>query len=504
MDRRGFLATLGSFALCTAACSLDLDDAPPRARPNLLLITADDMNWDAVGAFGCPVPGSTPNIDRLAAGGMRFERGHVTVAVCEPSRSAMMTGRYPHRSGGEGFYYVRFGDVPILPDILRRRAGYRVGILGKVKHSTPHADFQWDMVQDMPELGQGRNPQAYHDYASGFIREAKAAGAPFFLMANSHDPHRPFHGNDQAKWYDPATQDPPAVIPSRTFKPDEVTTPGFLPDLTDVRLEVSEYYSSVRRCDDTVGRILDALVENGVEGDTLVIFISDNGMSFPFAKTNCYLNSTRTPWIMRWPGRIPSESVDRAHFVSGIHITPTMLEAAGLEPVDGIDGQSILPLFAGVDQPGRDMVFTQFFQTSGRNNYPMRCVQDRRFGYIFNPWSDGETAFRNESQAGRTFRAMREAATDDPALAARVDLFLHRCTEELYDLAADHNSLVNLAGDPAHAADLERMRAALGAWMERTGDPALEAFRNRDSREAAERLLDRMAEELKPPSAPAG
>ena len=70
---------------------------------NVLLITADDMNWDAVGAFGCPTDGTTPNIDRLAAGGLRFNHGHVTIAVCQPSRSALMTGRYPHRSGGEGF-----------------------------------------------------------------------------------------------------------------------------------------------------------------------------------------------------------------------------------------------------------------------------------------------------------------------------------------------------------------------------------------------------------------
>ncbi len=90
---------------------------------NILLITADDMNWDAVGAFGCLTEGTTPNLDRLADESMRFNHAHVTIAVCQPSRSALMTGRYPHRNGGEGFYHLRFEGVPILPNLLRQ-AGY--------------------------------------------------------------------------------------------------------------------------------------------------------------------------------------------------------------------------------------------------------------------------------------------------------------------------------------------------------------------------------------------
>ena len=113
-------------------------------RPNILLITADDMNWDAVGAYGCPVAGTTPHIDQLAAAGMCFDHAHVTIAVCQPSRSTLMTGRYPHCSGGEGFFPLRRPGVPILPQILRA-GGYRLGILGKVGHSTPYADFEWDM-----------------------------------------------------------------------------------------------------------------------------------------------------------------------------------------------------------------------------------------------------------------------------------------------------------------------------------------------------------------------
>ncbi len=456
-------------------------------RPNVLLITADDMNWNAVGAFGCPVQGTTPHLDRLAAEGLRFERAHVTIAVCQPSRGALMTGRYPHRSGGEGFYHLRFAGIPILPALLRE-AGYAVGILGKVGHSTPYADFKWDMAHDQAELGAGRNPAVYHDHAKAFCTQAAEQGQPFFLMANAHDPHRPFYGNDKPEWYDGRTS-PPAAVPSRVFRPEEIEVPGFLPDLPEVRLEVAEYYSSVRRCDDTVGRLLDVLDETGTRDDTLVVFLSDNGMAFPFAKTNCYLNSTRTPWIVRFPGRVRPGAVDTEHFVSGIDLAPTILQAAGAAQPHGMDGASFLPLLRGEAQPGRDKVFTQFHQTSGRRNFPMRCVQTARLGYIYNPWSDGVRAFQNESQSGRTFKAMVRAAAEDASVGARVELFVHRVPEELYDLHNDPDALHNRVDDPRFEGELQNLRQELSAWMRRTGDPAAGAFEARNSSAAREEFL---------------
>jgi N-sulfoglucosamine sulfohydrolase len=174
---------------------------------NILLITADDMNWDAVGAYGSPVADATPNIDRLAAEGMRFDYAHITISVCQPSRSVLLTGRYPHRCGGEGFFTLRFPGIPILPGVLRD-AGYRVGVLGKVVHSTPYKKFQWDLSYNVNDLGHGRNPALYKQYAKEFFDDAAALGKPFFLMANSHDPHRPFYGNDDPSWYQPGSDLP--------------------------------------------------------------------------------------------------------------------------------------------------------------------------------------------------------------------------------------------------------------------------------------------------------
>ncbi|MHC5056135.1 MAG: sulfatase family protein [Planctomycetota bacterium] len=443
---------------------------------NILLITADDMNCSTVGAYGCGVPGATPNIDRLASEGVRFEHGHVTIAVCQPSRGALASGRYPHRSGIEGFEHLGnyshiTGDVPVITESLRA-GGYLCGILGKVGHSTPNTAFQWDMSYDMNDLGHGRAPDVYAGHVKGFVERAAREGRPFYLMANSHDPHRPFYGNDRAEWYKGGAR-PPAAKPSHVFRPEEVEVPGFLPDLPDVRREIAEYYSSARRCDDTVGAILRALAETGAERNTLVMFLSDNGMALPFAKTNCYLHSTWTPWIVRWPGVVEGGRVDSEHFVSGIDFMPTALEAAGLPLPAGMDGRSFLSVLRGERQEGRDVVFTQFHQTAGRKRYPMRCVQDRRFGYIFNPWADGERVFRNESQSGRTMKAMREAAATDPVIASRVELFLHRVPEELYDFRDDPDARTNLVADPRYAPDIDRLRARLEAWMERTTDPAL-------------------------------
>ncbi len=485
--RRRFLkaAGLGSALLAAGQLSAFGADEQKR-RPNILLITADDMNWNAPGCFGGRTPDITPNIDRLASEGMRFEHAHVTIAVCQPSRSVLMTGRYPHRNGAEGFQPID-KNVPTLQEQLHK-AGYLQGILGKVKHLAPLEKFMWDMVEDYQDLGCGRNPELYYKYAGDFLRQAAKQKKSFFLMANSHDPHRPFHGSAQEqKKFAKVLKDIPA--PSRVYTGEEIEVPGFLPELPDVRKEIAQYYSSVRRCDDTVGAVMRALRESGQAGNTLIMFLSDNGMALPFSKTNCYLQSTRTPWIAAWPGRIKPGTVDKQHFISGIDFMPTALDAAGAAIPGGMDGSSFLPVLLGKRQPERDKVFTQFHQTSGRNRYPIRCVQNHRFGYIFNPWSDGQRVFKNESQSGLTFNAMKAAAQKDDSVAARVRLFQYRVVEEFYDFKNDPDGLHNLINDPDYKEQIEKLRKDMLDWMKKTGDPALNSLENRTSPEALKKFM---------------
>jgi N-sulfoglucosamine sulfohydrolase len=371
-------------------------------RLNVLFITADDMNYDTPGFTGCLTPDITPNLDRLASQGLRFVHAHVTVAVCQPSRECLMTGRYPHHNGATGFYPVR-PAVPTLMEALKA-AGYQLGIMAKVGHLAPPEKFPWDYKYDAGNLGQGRDPSLYYRSAKEFFAKAKESGKPFFLMANSQDPHRPWAGSDaennrgegkkgkqkKARKAAAGNEDdsvagsasyPP---PARIYKPEEVKVLGFLPDLPGVRKEMAQYYSSAHRCDETVGEVLRALKEAGLEDSTLVMFLSDNGISMPFAKSNCYLTSTRTPWLVRWPGKVKPGLVDTNHFISGIDFMPTILEATGLPAPAGMDGRSFLPVLLGGEQIGRDRVFTCYNETSGRRSYPMRCLQTRLYGYLYN------------------------------------------------------------------------------------------------------------------------
>lgn len=443
-------------------------------RPNILLMLADDLNYNSVGCFGCPVEDITPNLDRLAAEGMRFDNAHVTIAVCQPSRQCLLTGLYPHRNGAPGFMPIA-DDIPTLTELLHKE-GYYNGIIGKLAHAAPMEKYCWDYAYKMMDAEHcfGRSPYLYRKSSEAFFEQVKSEGKPFFLMANTHDPHRPFAGSEDEKTRFWGFN----TYAERYYTPEEAWVPGFLPDLPDVRRELAQYYSSVRRGDQSMGAVLDALEQAGLAENTLVVFMSDNGMAFPFAKANCYLNSTKTPFIVRWPGHIAPGSRNSVNYIGGVDFTPTVLEATGLTGRLETDGLSYLPLLLGQAQPERtDIVYTQFNLTSAFNSYPMRCVQSRDFGYIYNSWSDGETAYKNESQSGLSFNAMSAAGETDPAIASRVEFFVHRCREEFYDFRNDPDALHNLIDDPAYQEQIKWFRDRLHENMTATQDPVLEEFR---------------------------
>ncbi len=456
--------------------------AEERQPLNVLLFTADDLNWDSLGCYGCSLPNISPHLDTFASQGLRFHRAHVNVAICQPSRGVLATGRYSHRSGITGFNQTRL-PIPTVMESLREH-GYLTGILGKVGHSTPKANYRWDFAHDQPDLGQGRDPQKYYQYSQEFLNRCRQEGKPFYLMVNSHDPHRPFYDPDKP----PYGKD--EVVPTQLYQAMQAVVPGFLPDLDGVREELSHYFNSVKRLDDTFGAVMKALAESGFEQDTLVMFLSDNGMAFPFAKCNCYLNSTKTPWLVRWPGVVRPGAVDDRHFISGIDFFPTVMEAAGFPLPEGLDGTSFLPLLKGDTQANREWVYTQIDRKAGGAFVPMRCVQDGKFGYIFNPWSDGQRIYRNNNE-GQTMRAMVQEGRTNEAVQRRVNLFRQRELEEFFDLENDPGALNNLAADPAYAEQIARFRARMAEWMKRTGDPTLAALEGRDSPEALKAFMDK-------------
>jgi N-sulfoglucosamine sulfohydrolase len=334
-------------------------------------------------------------------------------------------------------------------------------------------------------MGIGRDPDKYKAFALEFFKQAGERDKPFFLMANPHDPHRPFAGSEDEKksW----GKDLPEV--RRWITGKEVTVPGFLPDISDVRKEIAEYYTSVYRCDEVVGSMLEALDESFCRENTVVMFLSDNGMSFPFAKANCYLNSTKTPWIIRWPGEIRAGAVNHKDFISTIDFMPTVLEIVGIPKIDGMDGRSFLPLLQEKNQPGRDSVFTEFHETFAKNRYPMRCVQTSRFGYIYNFWPDGQTKMIMDSTGGLSFKAMQKAAVKNREIESRVRLFSYRIPEEFYNLEHDPDALENLIHDPRFSDEIEAFRKRLETYMADTGDSALEAFRRRENQDEITRFM---------------
>jgi N-sulfoglucosamine sulfohydrolase len=483
MQRREFLrlSLLSSLGGCLA---LRGQAAP---KPNVLFITVDDMNCDSVGAFGCKVPGTTPHLDGLAGEGIRFTHAHVQVANCVPSRNVMQTGRYPHNSRVEGFYQVK-PDYPILPEVLQKN-GYFAAIKGKVSHSTPFHPYDWDLVLQA-DRQKDRNAEEFHTLTAHAIAASQDAGKPFYLLMNITDPHKPFYGlTNQGKEID----DP--NVPTRIYSPDQIVVPGFLPDFPEVRKELAHYYSSVRRADDCAGQVLRALRESGQAANTVVMFLSDHGMPFPFAKTSLYHHSTHTPWIVRWPGVTKPNSVDDQHMISAVDFMPTILDIAGIDSPAGLDGRSFKPLLQGQPQDGRDLVFKEYNENAGWGRNPMRSVCTRTYGYIFNPWANGTRTFKTATTGTATYRAMKNAAKTDPQMAARVELFDHRVREEFYDYEKDPDALHNLIDSPAHQAEINRLRKALEDWMVRTGDHALEAFRNRDNDDAVEAYAKQVQDE---------
>lgn len=465
---------LCAWLACENRAAIATDDV----RTNILLITADDLGYEATNVLGGAVADVTPNLDRLASQGMSFQHAHVNAAICAPSRGIIATGRYGHNSGLFGFNKL---SKP-LPTVFGtfQEAGYLTGVLGKVSHSTPDMHFEWDFEHDYAELGSGRSPAKYYGYCTEFFARCKREGKPFYMMVNSHDPHRPFH--------DPEKPMKNAETPSRLFSPDEIAVPSYLADLPEVRKEISHYYNSVRRFDDTVGKVLQALEESGMADNTLVILISDNGSAFPFAKANTYLASTHTICLVRWPGVVEPGTVDGKHMISEVDFFPTFMEAAGLDAPKGLDGRSIVPLLQGEKQAGREHVFTQIDYTIGGPAKPMRCIQDERYGYIFNAFSDGKFAYKNNNE-GMTMKAMEAAGEEDPAIQARVDMFRYRVPQEFYDLENDPGCTKNLIDSPKHQELIRAYQQRLRQWMVETNDHCISAF---DAREDADQLAEEM------------
>lgn len=445
---------------------------------NVLLFTADDLDRNSLGCYGSQVPDISPNIDKLAEEGILFKRAYVNNSICAPSRAILATGLYGHNSGVMGFMKMQEdSNIPQIMELFRDQ-GYRVGVMSKVDHSTPMESFQWDYTVQQGELGRGRSPSLYYQKAVEFLNSCKESGKPFYFMVNSDDPHRPFFNPEE-----PLKRG--MERPSRIYNENEIVIPGFLPDLPGVRKEVSHYYNSVKRLDDTFGKVMQALDESGFRDNTLVVFMSDNGIAFPFAKCDNYYASNRTPLIARYPGVIKPGRVDEKHFIAEVDYLPTIMEAAGFNPPEKLDGVSRWPVYLGREQENEGVIFTQIDSKAWGKPMPMRAqatpmrgIQTGEYLYIFNAWVNGKRIYANNNE-GLAMQSMQKAAVSNPEIAERVNFFRYRVPEEFYDLKNDPNCLNNLIDDPDYAEQMNTMREKLAEKMKKTDDPLLKVFHNR-------------------------
>ncbi|MGD9721119.1 MAG: sulfatase [Pirellulales bacterium] len=452
---------MGAHASATAA------PAKNATAKNVVLIVADDLGR-TLGCYG-DTTARTPNLDRLAAEGTLFTHAFCTTASCSASRSVILSGMYNHATGQYGLqhaehHFSSFDRVVSLPARLSK-AGYRTARIGKF-HVAPEAVYPFD--EALP--GNPRNGVQMANNCRAFLTADDKR--PFFLYFCTTDPHR-------GGGVGPAPLRPnvfgnegnhPHITPEQ-FDPAKVTVPACLPDTEVSRAELAQYYQSANRLDQGVGRLVQVLKDSGHWDDTLVIFISDNGIAFPGAKTTTYEPGLRLPCLVRHP-QAKSRGVQSSALVNWTDIAPTVLEFAGASATGpGLHGRSLLSVLEQADPPGFDETYASHTFHEITMYYPMRVVRTRQFKLIWNlahplPYPSASDLYKSA-----TWQEALAKGPDSPYGKRTVGRYLHRPEFELYDLTADPDETTNLAGESAHAATLDALKARLRAFQERTSDP---------------------------------
>ncbi len=451
---RSLLLLLAALACWILPARLEAQTAPR----NVIVLVADDLGLD-LGCYGNTAI-RTPNLDGLAKRGVRFAKAYATVSSCSPSRSTIYTGLFTHQSGQYGLQHAPHSQqahawVQGLPRLLRM-AGYYTGIIGKV-HVGPTSVYSWDAEITK---GTGRYVVGIAQRAKEFISDADKK--PFFLVVGYIDPHRANVGFDNDKF----AKDPAEV----RYDPAKVIVPPHLPDNAEVRKDLAEYYQSATRLDRGVGLMLKMLEETGQLENTLIIFISDNGIPFPGAKTNLYEAGVHLPLIVAGPG-LPQGRTNQA-MISFVDIAPTVLDWCKAQGPASykLPGKSFLPIL-NEDQPkGWDAVFGSHQMHEITMMYPMRSITTRTRKYIVNLDHAKEFPLPSDLWASPSWQSVRQSGAKMLG-QRRVADFLHRPKEELFELAKDPHEMKNVASAPANAAALTELRQRLRDWQQATNDP---------------------------------
>ncbi|HUT13492.1 MAG TPA: sulfatase [Thermoguttaceae bacterium] len=407
---------------------------------NFVVFLADDQGEGDLSCYGHPVL-KTPNIDRLAADGVRFDHAFLTISSCSPSRSSILTGRYPHNTGAEDLHQPLPADQRTVARYLRT-AGYYCMSVGKW-HLGDAEHRHWDRVVEC--AGSDTAAEALE------LLEARPKDKPFFFWVATKDPHRPYDADAIDRPHDPAG----------------VVVPPYLPDHPLIRQEIAQYYDEITRFDNHVGQICRRLKQQGVLERTFIVYLSDNGMPFPRAKTTLYDSGIHTPLIVRYPPLVRPGSV-RKGLVSVIDLAPTILQLAGLEQKT-MQGRSLLPMLKDPAAAGRDAIFAE----ADWHDYEKftRAIRTERFLLVRNYYWDKPLWNSVDSINSITWKGFMEVYAAGKLTPAQKFLFVEpRPFEELYDLEKDPNSLVNVVEARQYRQELNSLRTLLDNWRVETAD----------------------------------
>jgi len=416
-------------------------------KPNILFIVSED-NSEQLGCYGDPHV-HTPNLDTLAAGGVRYTRAYVPYSVCSPSRAAFLTGLYTRQNGHIGLATHKFSmykDFKTMPAYFQQ-AGYYTGFLGKT-HVNPAR-----LVEDYIDHRAIKNSnfsktvsiEEYAREAKTVMQNAARRNKPFLLIINYADAHRKFVGTTKNGF--------PTIKVTKPIKP----YPWIGSDSPNLRQEIMNYLNCMNRLDEAVGMVMKTLEQMKVRDNTLVIYISDHGADFPRAKGSIYESGNRIPMIVNYPKSFPKGKVENK-MVCTIDILPTMLKEAGLPVPPDLPGLKLQDLAVGKVEPRK---YIHTFTTGSSPNllYLQFGIRGDRYKLIYNP-----------DRALNRLAASRYRNSKLPE-DLHVESFLHPDQYELYDLKQDPCEWKNLADEPQYKQVKARLIKAMADFQRRIKDP---------------------------------
>lgn len=437
-----------------AANAREAGKANPAARPNFLIIMADDCTHNDLPLYGGQ-NARTPQIDRLATQGLVFNRAYLASAMCQPCRAELYTGQYPLRNGCAWNHSASRPETRSLPHHLQP-LGYRVGLAGKV-HVGPPKAFPFEVVPGF-DPNCVRNPTRPHDLGGIRAFMSRDRAQPFCLVVALVEPHLPWVMGDASKY--PAKQ---------------IKLPPNLADTPRTREEYSRYLAEITYMDGQVGEILALLAELRLDQETVVLFTSEQGSQFPGCKWTNWDTGLHTALIARWPGRIPAGRRTEA-LVQYADVAPTLLTLAGGQTnAWELDGTSFHQVLIGQAETHRRFAYGMHNNVPEGPRYPIRTVTDGRFRYIRN-LLPGELYLEKHLMGGghlnnpywATWLGAGHKQTRTYELLKR---YMLRPPEQFYLTAEDPYELRDLAGDPAQGRTKAALSAELDRWMKSQGDP---------------------------------